>query len=906
MIFEIVSGKLIASYLGNSLYTWTAVIGFILCGSVAGNYATGFFIRKFGGERLLRVLIFGGCSFFLLLALPMNSLIGDGAFLSFISFWPLRIFIHTSILLLPPAFFFGGINTLLTKLAVSTSKDKEGTPFGKVYATSMLGNITGTFATGFFLIAYMGISTIIYSLVSVMFLLCLLFEAFNQSAISAEICESTISSATPKIDKSSRHFCEFFMQSWWLAALICGFVIMSLELTAGRMLAEKFGHSLYTWTVIIGIFLAGMSLGAFLGVPLLKRIKKASPITLLFILIALLALLNPLLWHLISSFEVYMPRHLVLRILLYSLIAFVPFSILFGFIVSMSAEHILKNDKTAVSIGKIYACISLGSILGTFLTGFFMFDTVGISGNILFVAFLSALAAFLLSGMRLFHGIFLLFCFSAFLLNISFGKKYDIFKYLDVVVNEKGIIYYDESAYSSILVRSETKNSKMRELYLDKLLHSKVNLADPMDLQYTYEKIYASVVDHFSSPAIKTKSLVIGGGAYSFPRYLELVLHDAFIEVAEIDPAVTETARKYFNFPQNSSIKVFNIDGGNFVTDKVQEKDSISSYDFIFCDSVNNFTVPAHFTTVEFCAKIAKLLKDNGTYCLTLIDRKDPGKFLTAVYNTCRKVFPQVNVFSTHTVSNRRDTFVVVCRKKYSNFDSVIKKLNRDFDYIGKMLPEKQIAKLIEKNGTTLLTSNYAPVENMIADIVLENNTDLAAIFLKNGDRLRKNNKFELAIKEYRFALNAQPGWFEPHNAIGLCYAGRGDMEKALDEFYIAFQLNPEDARVNNNLGLAYKNMGNSDAAVNHFKKAIAFNNENTHAITNLAATFADIGQHEKAIEIWRKLLKLNPNNPLPYYQMAISFWKIGKLNEARKNVKDAIKLGGEPAEEFLEILKIK
>ena len=41
--------------------------------------------------------------------------------------------------------------------------------------------------------------------------------------------------------------------------------IMVVELVAGRLIARHLGSSLYTWTSIIGVMLAGMSLGNYVG-----------------------------------------------------------------------------------------------------------------------------------------------------------------------------------------------------------------------------------------------------------------------------------------------------------------------------------------------------------------------------------------------------------------------------------------------------------------------------------------------------------------------------------------------------------------------------------------------------------------------------------------------------------------
>src|SRR5438874_5603970 len=41
--------------------------------------------------------------------------------------------------------------------------------------------------------------------------------------------------------------------------------LLVLELVAGRVLAPTVGVSLYTWTAVIGVVLAGISLGSWIG-----------------------------------------------------------------------------------------------------------------------------------------------------------------------------------------------------------------------------------------------------------------------------------------------------------------------------------------------------------------------------------------------------------------------------------------------------------------------------------------------------------------------------------------------------------------------------------------------------------------------------------------------------------------
>ena len=51
----------------------------------------------------------------------------------------------------------------------------------------------------------------------------------------------------------------------YLLAFTGGFVIMSMELLGGRVLAPYFGSSIYVWGSIITVFMLSLSLGYLIG-----------------------------------------------------------------------------------------------------------------------------------------------------------------------------------------------------------------------------------------------------------------------------------------------------------------------------------------------------------------------------------------------------------------------------------------------------------------------------------------------------------------------------------------------------------------------------------------------------------------------------------------------------------------
>ena len=92
MVLELVAARLIARYLGSSLYTWTAVIGVVLGGITFGNYLGGRIADHCAARKALAVL-FAISSFACVLTVVMNNLVGDWKLLWHFSF-PVRVFAH--------------------------------------------------------------------------------------------------------------------------------------------------------------------------------------------------------------------------------------------------------------------------------------------------------------------------------------------------------------------------------------------------------------------------------------------------------------------------------------------------------------------------------------------------------------------------------------------------------------------------------------------------------------------------------------------------------------------------------------------------------------------------------------------------------------------------------------------
>ena len=145
MAVEIAGARIIAPYLGNTIYTWSAVIGFVLAALSVGYFYGGKLGDKYGDEKHLSYIfiIAAACT----IGIPFLAII----------FVPMTVVLEiipasiiSSLILVPAGFFYGMVTPYAIKL--TTSKGEEGRSAGNIFAISTIGSIFGVLLTGFLLI----------------------------------------------------------------------------------------------------------------------------------------------------------------------------------------------------------------------------------------------------------------------------------------------------------------------------------------------------------------------------------------------------------------------------------------------------------------------------------------------------------------------------------------------------------------------------------------------------------------------------------------------------------------------------------------------------------------------------------------------------------------------------------
>ena len=478
--------------------------------------------------------------------------------------------------------------------------------------------------------------------------------------------------------------------------------IMILELTAGRIVAPYVGVSLYTWTSIIGIVLAGISLGNYIGGRLADRRGSLRLLGILFLAsgltsfgvlaVDLIGTIMPASWPVVLEIMV-----------LVTVLFFVPCMIL-GTISPVVAKLAVRDlATTGATVGKIYAAGTVGSIVGTFATGFVLiawFGTTAIVWGVA-LALIGMALVFLWAGRRRAAMVVALLVVAAGLAGAQaagwLGSRCTL-----------------ETNYFCIKVREDERDGRpVRVLVLDRLVHSYSSLDDPTQLVYGYEQIYAQLVRYSAEDGGDPNALFIGGGGYTFPRYMEALYPDSAIDVIEIDPGVTQVAYDLLGLARDTQIRSFNEDARLFL-----EREPDQRYDLIMGDAFNDFSVPYHLTTREFNQRVRAWLDQDGLYLVNIIDGPS-ANFLRAYTRTLRETFDYVYLAPTQAAwrETPRTTFVVIGsdspldmgRLADSAADGSALAIER------LLLSGQELAALWAEGRAVVLTDRYAPVDQMLA-----------------------------------------------------------------------------------------------------------------------------------------------------------------------------------------------
>ena len=159
MIFEIVGSRILAPYLGTSIYVWSAIIGVILGSLSLGNILGGYYADKRANSTRLSLAIILSSIFIAATAVSNNFVLTK--IQAEIPNIKIGAVISSIILFGPANIFLGMVFPLCSKLIIN-NLDHSGTTVGRLSALSTIGGIIGTFSASFLLIPTFKTNTVLF------------------------------------------------------------------------------------------------------------------------------------------------------------------------------------------------------------------------------------------------------------------------------------------------------------------------------------------------------------------------------------------------------------------------------------------------------------------------------------------------------------------------------------------------------------------------------------------------------------------------------------------------------------------------------------------------------------------------------------------------------------------------
>jgi predicted membrane-bound spermidine synthase len=485
----------------------------------------------------------------------------------------------------------------------------------------------------------------------------------------------------------------------------CGLIV---EIVAGRMVAPYMGMSLYTWTAIIAVVLAGFSLGHWVGGLLAERPEREAlrgvAWSLLFAAIstaATLITIRIIAPAVISAELAAMPTVLAVTMPLFflpSMFVGIPSPVLTK--VALDKGDLQQSGRI---IGAFYAIGAIGSIAGTLAAGFLFISWLGTTLTLLIVALLYLLMAFAMFAGKSAGG-------------ISAMRNPAIVTLVAIatiaIAGHSARAFTDPcqiaSSYYCIRVVdvSSEHGEPARVMVLDHLGHG-VNVRNSAQkLVSPYVELQDSLARIHSGRHTPFRVFFVGGGAYTLPRAWAAARPDSEITVAEIDPMVTATAVNDLWLKLSDRIRPVHKDA------RIALNQSGKGYfDIIVGDAFHDIVIPQHLVTREFFKTVATRLKTDGIYLMNVVDHRQMPRLLLSIRDTIATSFANVEIWASND-NGLRATFVIAATPTPTPYEALRSKVSAGV--IFKRIRDDRLAELRKQLKPLMLTDDFAPVDRLI------------------------------------------------------------------------------------------------------------------------------------------------------------------------------------------------
>jgi spermidine synthase len=699
LLFEVVWTRQLGHVLGSDTLAISTVLATFMGGLALGSWLGGRIADRLRRDPLL---YYAGCEAGIaLLALAIPWVIGQLPPVNvwlWIHFgeWPLVLsllrFVLCAVLLLPPTALMGATLPLLARRVVSRPEDfgQLGRRIGALYAANTAGAVAGAGAAGFYFIPTIGVSATNWTAVLIDLALAL--------AIAAAIAIRTRSKVPPPPHRGrggSYHTAQVdsnpdpdnavnedvleiplpqvrSRRTALLAFSLSGFVAMTMEVLCSRALSFIIGSSIYSFTLVLVVFLLGLSAGAaWIGRPAARSRDPLGVLSIVFLFSGLSIALAHLVLDdlprvflaLLETSSIDVGTILSLQGLLCG-ITLLPTAACLGAVMPLCVRAYAGSpDAVGRDVGRAYAANTVGAILGSFAGGFIVLPIVGLEtgiracavADLLLASLLGALAirarirraapaiAAVLAAAALISPAWNTAVLTSGVFRMTLARRF--IGHGSIYTPE--MLYYRDGRVTTVTVEKHGENLALKN-------NGKTEASSRGDMP---TQILVGLVPVLLHGGETQRVAVVGYGSGVTVGAIAEAPEVARVDVIELEPAIYEAADRFFSpynhEPQhNPKVHRFVGDGRNFLTAKAER------YDVIVSEPSNPWIAGvASLFTREFYRFAKQHLAPGGVFCQWAQLYELGPRNVKMIYRTFREAFPYVYAFSAADLS--ADTILV-------------------------------------------------------------------------------------------------------------------------------------------------------------------------------------------------------------------------------------------------------
>jgi hypothetical protein len=471
--------------------------------------------------------------------------------------------------------------------------------------------------------------------------------------------------------------------------------VLVLEIVALRLVGPYVGVTLQVSSSVIGVSLAAIAYGAWLGGRLADRFDPRTLLAPALILAAIgTAVTLPLVrW----GGELLRGGAAPAVLLLAAMAVFLP-----AFLLSAITPLVIKLQlgdlrQTGQVVGRLSSVGTLGAITATLGTGFIFVAAMPSSWIVLSLAGLLAVAGFGLG-----------FWLRRQVAVPGQPRTRAVLAAVGLVGAGLGAIAPTpcdiETAYHCARVDDDPAVPGGRTLNLNSARHSYVDLNDPKHLEFAYVQWIGAVADVLRPPGAPIDAVHLGGGGFTVPDYLTATRPGSDQLVLELDGGLVDLDRQKLGLVTSPELRV-RVGDARVGLATVPG----ASADFVVGDAFGHLVVPWHLATREMAADVARVLRTDGIYAQNVIDYP-PDRFIRAELATVAAVFPHVALIAPRDALDGEvgSNFVIVASKSPLPLSALRGRLAPTL-----LVEGPELAEFV--GDARVLTDDYAPVDQLMS-----------------------------------------------------------------------------------------------------------------------------------------------------------------------------------------------